>query len=137
MASISSSVSRISYSPFPSSLHRSRSREHTPPHVASFRKRSFGAITAVAASGRRYKGTVAREEKLAEMIAQKVAEAMQVCEGDEGKDSAACHVAWDEVEELSRAKALLHRRVASGHDPLEGFCKENPLSDECQLCDDD
>ncbi|KAH7689362.1 hypothetical protein IHE45_03G092600 [Dioscorea alata] len=134
MAPISSSVSRLCP---PAPLHWSRSGDRTNPSVISSRPRSIGAIRASAAAGRKYKGTVAKEEKLAEMITKKVEEAMEACEGDEGKESAGCRVAWDEVEELSRAMALLRRRVASGDDPLEGFCKANPNSDDCQLCDDE
>lgn len=76
-----------------------------------------------------------REEALSEMIERKVAEAIEVCEGDEGqKESEGCRVAWDEVEEISQAKADLRRR--DGADPLESFCQGNPDSDECVVDDD-
>jgi CP12 domain len=84
---------------------------------------------------KRYKGTVKREEVLSEMIEKKVAEAIEACEGDEGqKESEGCRVAWDEVEEISQAKADLRR--SDGADPLESFCQGNPESDECAVCDD-
>lgn len=75
-----------------------------------------------------------REEVLSEMIEKKVAEAIEACEGDEGQESEGCRVAWDEVEEISQAKADLRRR--NGADPLESFCQGNPESDECVVYDD-
>lgn len=73
------------------------------------------------------------------MIEKKVAEAMAACDGHEGqKESEGCRVAWDEVEEVSQAKADLRRRIADsgGADPLESFCQGNPDSDECLVYDD-
>lgn len=73
-----------------------------------------------------------REEKLAEMIEKKVAEAMEACDGDHGSDG--CRVAWDEVEEVSQAKAHLRRKMAdsaAASDPLHYFCQDNPDTDEC------
>jgi hypothetical protein len=47
-------------------------------------------------------------------------------------------VAWDEVEEVSQAKAGLRRRIAQGaDDPLEPFCSHNPLADDCAVVYDD
>ncbi|MQM18523.1 hypothetical protein Taro_051521 [Colocasia esculenta] len=95
-------------------------------------KRDLRAMAAV----RRYKGTKMREKRLAEMIEQKVLEAKEVCEGDDRSDE--CKVAWDEVEEVSQAKADLRRRLAeAGRDPLESFCQENPEKDECGVVYDD
>lgn len=85
---------------------------------------------------KKYKGTRMREKRLAEMIEQKVLEAKEACAGGQGSDE--CKVAWDEVEELSKAKANLRRRLAeSGRDPLESFCQENPDKDECSVVYDD
>ncbi|ONK81876.1 uncharacterized protein A4U43_C01F33770 [Asparagus officinalis] len=88
-------------------------------------------------TGKRYKGTAMREEMLTEMIVKKVAEAMEVCGGDEAKGSDGCRVAWDEVEEVSQAKAHLRRRIAESEaDPLESFCEDNPETDECRVYED-
>lgn len=90
-----------------------------------------------AAGIKRYWGTVMREAKLAEMIEKKVREAMEACDGEEGMGSDGCRVAWDEVEEVSKAKAVLRRRLAdSAADPLEPFCLENPYSYECRIYED-
>uniref|UniRef100_A0A1D1Z0E2 Calvin cycle protein CP12 n=1 Tax=Anthurium amnicola TaxID=1678845 RepID=A0A1D1Z0E2_9ARAE len=84
---------------------------------------------------RKYKGTRMREKRLAEMIEQKVMEAKEACEGDARSEE--CKVAWDEVEEVSQAKADLRRRLAAGGpDPLESFCQENPETDECRVYED-
>lgn len=91
----------------------------------------------VAAVAKKYKGTAMREEKLTEMIEKKVAEAMAACDGDEAKGSDGCKVAWDEVEEVSQAKADLRRRLAESEvDPLESFCRDNPETDECRVYED-
>ncbi|KAF5943153.1 hypothetical protein HYC85_020795 [Camellia sinensis] len=82
----------------------------------------------------KYKGTQMREKKLAEMIAKKVEEAKEVCEGDERSDE--CKVAWDEVEEVSQAKADLRLKLLEKQDPLEFFCQDNPETDECRIYDD-
>ncbi|KAL4583738.1 hypothetical protein LXL04_008321 [Taraxacum kok-saghyz] len=79
----------------------------------------------------KYKGTQMREKKLTELIESKIAEATQVCEGD--RDSDECKVAWDEVEEVSQAKADLRRKLDENKDPLQSFCEENPETDECLL----
>lgn len=82
----------------------------------------------------KYKGTQMREKKLTELIEAKVAEATQVCEGDRGSDE--CKVAWDEVEEVSQAKADLRRKLDENKDPLQSFCEENPETDECRIYED-
>ncbi|CAA2995477.1 calvin cycle protein CP12-3, chloroplastic [Olea europaea var. sylvestris] len=83
----------------------------------------------------KFKGTQMREKKLTEMIEQKVVEANQVCGEDETSDE--CKVAWDEVEEISQAKADLRLKLEKlQQDPLESFCQENPETDECRIYED-
>lgn len=83
----------------------------------------------------KYKGTQMREQKLTEMIEKKVMEAKQVCGEDETTDE--CKVAWDEVEEVSQAKAHLRQKLQLlQQDPLESFCQENPETDECRVYED-
>ncbi|KAJ0564604.1 putative calvin cycle protein CP12 [Helianthus annuus] len=79
----------------------------------------------------RYKGTHMREMKLAEMIERKVTEAEKVCAGDEGSDE--CKVAWDEVEEISQAKAHLRVKLERDEDPMEEFCSGDPETEECTV----
>ncbi|XP_021974101.1 calvin cycle protein CP12-3, chloroplastic [Helianthus annuus] len=79
----------------------------------------------------RYKGTHIREMKLAEMIERKVTEAEKVCAGDEGSDE--CKVAWDEVEEISQAKAHLRVKLERDEDPMEEFCSGDPETEECTV----
>lgn len=81
----------------------------------------------------KFKGTQVREKHLTEMIEKKVMEATEVCEGDKTSDE--CKVAWDEVEEVSQAKADLRRKMEK-EDPLESFCSDNPENDECVVFDD-
>lgn len=81
----------------------------------------------------KFKGTQMREKQLSEMIEKKVTEAKQVCEGDETSDE--CKVAWDEVEEVSQAKADLRRKLEK-QDPLEYYCQDNPETDECRVYED-
>ncbi|KAL7085737.1 hypothetical protein ACP275_14G297500 [Erythranthe tilingii] len=82
-----------------------------------------------------YKGTHMREQRLTEMIEKKVMEAKQVCGEDETSDE--CKVAWDEVEEVSQAKADLRLKLHHlQQDPLEHFCQENPETDECRIYED-
>ncbi|KAJ0009814.1 hypothetical protein Pint_32831 [Pistacia integerrima] len=45
------------------------------------------------------------------------------------------HVAWDEVEEVSQAKADLRRKLAK-QDPLEFFCQDNPEPEQCRIYED-
>lgn len=112
----------------------------------NFRPPLFSATLPSLRSGRRaagggrseikvYKGTHMRERRLTEMIEQKVAEAKQVCGEDETSDE--CKVAWDEVEEVSQAKADLRVKIHQlQQDPLEHFCQENPETDECRVYED-
>lgn len=82
----------------------------------------------------KFKGTRMREKKLTEMIEQKVREAKQVCQGDETSEE--CKVAWDQVEEVSQAKADLRLKLQKQQDPLEPFCHHNPHADECRFYQD-
>lgn len=83
----------------------------------------------------KYKGTQIREKHLTEMIEKKVIEAKEVCEGDERSEE--CKVAWDEVEEVSQAKADLRLKLEiEKQDPLEYFCQDNPETDECRIYED-
>ncbi|PAN36203.1 hypothetical protein GQ55_6G252100 [Panicum hallii var. hallii] len=89
-------------------------------------------VVAAAAAKRRYKGTARKEAALAELVERKVAEAMEACAGREAE--AGCRVAWDEVEEVSQARADLRRRIAEAPgDPLEPFCADNPADDDCAV----
>ncbi|KAG9456603.1 hypothetical protein H6P81_001111 [Aristolochia fimbriata] len=81
----------------------------------------------------KFKGTRMRDQQLSEMIEKKVLEAKEVCEGNSESDE--CKVAWDEVEEVSQAKADLRRKMEK-EDPLESFCSENPETDECRIYED-
>lgn len=86
-------------------------------------------------TGGKYKGTQLREKKLSEMIESKVMEAKKACDGDhDGSDE--CKVAWDEVEEVSQAKAHLRSKLERQEDPLESYCHGNPETDECLVYDD-
>ncbi|KAF8014978.1 hypothetical protein BT93_H0697 [Corymbia citriodora subsp. variegata] len=117
--------------------------------VATRRREKKPSLATVKASGgggggggggAKYKGTQMRERLLREMIEEKVAEAKEACEG-EGEAAAAsaeCRVAWDEVEEVSQAKAHLRLKLeVLRQDPLESFCGDNPETDECHVYDDD
>lgn len=88
-------------------------------------------VTAMAPA--KFKGTHMREKHLTEMIQKKVVEAKEACEDD--PISAECKVAWDEVEEVSQAKADLRLKMQN-QDPLESFCGENPETDECRIYED-
>ncbi|KAL2505929.1 Calvin cycle protein CP12-3 [Abeliophyllum distichum] len=100
---------------------------NTPPTSSS---RSGTRLKAM-----KFKGTQMREKKLTELIEQKVVEANQVCGEDETSDE--CKVAWDEVEEVSQAKADLRLKLEKlQQDPLESFCQENPETDECRIYED-
>ncbi|XP_059636904.1 calvin cycle protein CP12-3, chloroplastic-like [Cornus florida] len=81
----------------------------------------------------KYKGTQMREQQLTEMIEKKVMEAKEVCGGEPTSDE--CKVAWDEVEEVSQAKAHLRVKMEK-QDPLEYYCQDNPETDECRIYDD-
>ncbi|XP_009765560.1 calvin cycle protein CP12-3, chloroplastic [Nicotiana sylvestris] len=82
----------------------------------------------------KYKGTQMREKQLTEMIEKKVKEAKAVCGEDARSDE--CKVAWDEVEEVSQAKAHLRIKLQLNQDPLESFCQDNPETDECRIYED-
>ncbi|XP_027091392.1 calvin cycle protein CP12-3, chloroplastic [Coffea eugenioides] len=98
------------------------------------RMRRSGARATIMMMGK-YKGTQMREKQLTEMIEKKVREAKEVC-GEDGK-SDECKVAWDEVEEVSQAKADLRLKLEIMHqDPLESFCQDNPETDECRMYED-
>ncbi|XP_008799141.1 calvin cycle protein CP12-3, chloroplastic [Phoenix dactylifera] len=141
----SSSSLSLSSLPLPSSSGL-RSRSHRDPVAAIVSipasrwwqgRRGSAVAVAASAARKKYKGTVMREEKLAGMIERKVEEAKAACEGEEGKGSDGCKVAWDEVEEVSQAMAHLRRRLAeSDRDPLESFCQDNPETDECRVYED-
>ncbi|RLN05265.1 calvin cycle protein CP12-3, chloroplastic-like [Panicum miliaceum] len=99
---------------------------------APHQQRQPRRLVVAAAAKRRYKGTARREAALAELVERKVAEAMEACAGREAE--ARCRVAWDEVEEVSQARADLRRRIAEAPgDPLEPFCAHNPDDDDCAV----
>ncbi|KAF9683290.1 hypothetical protein SADUNF_Sadunf05G0197500 [Salix dunnii] len=81
----------------------------------------------------RFEGTLARSQLLTEMIEKKVIEAKEACKGDATSDK--CKVAWDEVEEVSQAKADFRLRLKK-QDPLEYYCQDNPETGECRIYDD-
>ncbi|GAB4846943.1 hypothetical protein Ancab_025953 [Ancistrocladus abbreviatus] len=91
-------------------------------------------IQAVGSGGPKYKGTQKREMHLNEMIEKSIKEAEETCQGDEISDE--CKVAWDQVEEVSQAKADLRLKLLNSQDPLESFCQENPETDECRIYED-
>ncbi|XP_043712156.1 calvin cycle protein CP12-3, chloroplastic [Telopea speciosissima] len=103
------------------------------PGVRSRKKAMQQPLSVRAMAVAKFKGTWMREKQLTEMIEKKVMEAKGVCKGNEASDE--CKVAWDEVEEVSRAKADLRRKMEK-HDPLEYFCQENPETDECRIYED-
>ncbi|KAF3619819.1 Calvin cycle protein CP12-3, chloroplastic [Capsicum chinense] len=82
----------------------------------------------------KYKGTQMREKQLTEMIEKKVKEAKEVC-GEDAR-SAECKVAWDEVEEVSQAKAHLRIKLQLNEDPLEPYCQDHPETEECRTYED-
>ena len=58
--------------------------------------------------------------------------AMQTCRNEKDTDSdTECVLAWDTVEELSKAVADRTSVV----DPLEYYCNQNPSAFECKLYD--
>lgn len=67
----------------------------------------------------RYKWTYDREKKLTEMMKIKMKKAREICDRNDGSDE--CKVAWDEVEEISQAKARLRDKLEHHQDPLEKF----------------
>ncbi|KAK9066195.1 hypothetical protein SSX86_013516 [Deinandra increscens subsp. villosa] len=105
-----------------------------PTRATRTRRRTLVVANGISGRSARYKGTLMREKKLTELIEVKVAEATQVCEGN--RDSDECKVAWDEVEEVSQAKADLRRKLDENKDPLQSFCEEHPETDECRIYED-
>ncbi|PWA98317.1 hypothetical protein CTI12_AA021300 [Artemisia annua] len=69
----------------------------------------------------RYKWTYDREKKLTEIMKTKMKKAREICDKNDGLDE--CKVAWDEVEEISQAKARLRDRLEHHQDPLEAFLR--------------
>lgn len=132
MASSSLALTALNFKPSPR-LSPSTSSSSFP---RSDRRRAAAAAAAgIRAEMKIYKGTHMREQRLTEMIEKKVMEAKQVCGEDESSDE--CKVAWDEVEEVSQAKADLRLKVHHlQQDPLEYFCRENPETDECRIYED-
>ncbi|MBA0780531.1 hypothetical protein Gotri_004623 [Gossypium trilobum] len=128
--SLTATSEKIPKSPFvPSSRVLSASFHCNEKRVS--RRMTINAM----GGGAKYKGTQMRKKQLSEMIEKKVTEAKEVCEGDETSDE--CRVAWDEVEEVSQAKANLRLRLeVEKKDPLESFCLENPETEECKVYDD-
>uniref|UniRef100_A0A2P2QQ42 Calvin cycle protein CP12-3ic-like n=1 Tax=Rhizophora mucronata TaxID=61149 RepID=A0A2P2QQ42_RHIMU len=138
-ASLTTTVLSSSISPrsdghgFPGRISRS---------LVAFRKNSHSdtarlMVTAAIGGGggvAKFKGTQMRERKLTEMIEKKVIEAKEVCEGDETSDE--CKVAWDEVEEVSQAKADLRLKLEKQQDPLLYYCQDHPETDECRIYED-
>ncbi|KAL1819942.1 hypothetical protein DCAR_0416247 [Daucus carota subsp. sativus] len=107
-----------------------RGKRRTDQVAVKWRVRAMGGET-----GAKYRGTQMREKKLTEMIESKVMEAKEACDGDhDGSDE--CKVAWDEVEEVSQAKAHLRSKLERQEDPLESYCDGNPETDECVVFDD-
>ncbi|CAM0147087.1 unnamed protein product [Urochloa decumbens] len=135
------SSSILSLFPAASALPAGLSASRSPPCARVVTRRQQQQprrLVAAAAAKRRYKGTARREAALAELVERKVAEAMEACAGHEAE--AGCRVAWDEVEEVSQARAHLRRRIAEApEDPLEPFCAHNPAADDCAVVyvDDD
>ncbi|KAL1190017.1 Calvin cycle protein CP12-3 [Cardamine amara subsp. amara] len=118
-------------------LHQKRPPIRTGSEIFQLRQtvpRRFRLMIATTATAK-YKGTKMREEKLSEMIEEKVKEATEVCVADERSEE--CRVAWDEVEEVSQARADLRIKLKLlNQDPLESFCQENPETDECRIYED-
>ncbi|CAL5005328.1 unnamed protein product [Urochloa decumbens] len=135
------SSSILSLFPAASALPTGISARRSPPpcaRVVTRHQQQQRRLVPAAAAKRRYKGTARREAALAELVERKVAEAMEACAGHEAE--AGCRVAWDEVEEVSQARAHLRRRIAEApEDPLEPFCAHNPAADDCAVVyvDDD
>ncbi|PKI35754.1 calvin cycle protein CP12-3, chloroplastic [Punica granatum] len=128
-------VSLPSFSPSPSPRSGLSAFRHVSGGNSRWEKVAAAAVAVKAMAGPKYKGTQMRETRLAEMIEQKVDEAKEVCEGDATSDE--CKVAWDEVEEVSQAKADLRLKLeVQKLDPLESFCQDNPETEECRIYED-
>ncbi|KAK4487551.1 hypothetical protein RD792_005802 [Penstemon davidsonii] len=133
---MASSSSILNLNPYPSLFNKTTLKKTIKfPSSFSLSSRKRVVFVVRAEMKKIYKGTHMREQKLAEMIEQKVSEAEQVCGEDEVSDE--CKVAWDEVEEVSQAKADLRLKLHQLHqDPLESFCQDNPETDECRIYED-
>nr|VDD64652.1 unnamed protein product [Brassica oleracea] len=134
MMSTTASHGRVMMLPSPS-----RALQNQQPLIGSdmfrLKQTELRGLRLVVAATAKYKGTKMREEKLSEMIVEKVKEATEVCEADVRSEE--CKVAWDEVEEVSQARADLRIKLRLlNQDPLESFCQENPETDECRIYED-
>ncbi|XWS74564.1 hypothetical protein CRYUN_Cryun01aG0009000 [Craigia yunnanensis] len=119
----------------PTSYFCSNPRMSASFHCNNKGEKRLSRMTVKVMRTAKYKGTHMREKRLTELIEKKVTEAKEVCKGDE--TSGECKVAWDEVEEVSQAKANLRLRLEiEKKDPLEFFCQENPETDECRVYED-
>ncbi|KAL3679654.1 hypothetical protein R1sor_022610 [Riccia sorocarpa] len=98
----------------------------TPLRVKSFRARPVVSMAVP-------EEATAEIEKITDLIDKKVTEANDVCKGD---DTVECVAAWEEVEELSAARAHKKVFIESNKDPLEKFCDQNPEADECRTYED-
>ncbi|GLJ54824.1 hypothetical protein SUGI_1177450 [Cryptomeria japonica] len=100
---------------------------------AKFSVRQIGPRMVERGGGVKVKSGDGRSEMLSEIIVEKVSEAEQICEGKETSEE--CAVAWDEVEEVSQAKAHFISNKCS-NDPLEAYCLEHPDAHECLIYED-
>jgi hypothetical protein len=67
-------------------------------------------------------------------IEQAREEARAAC-GENGDSSAACAVAWDEVEEL-QAEASHQKETEVPKTSFQQYCADNPEADECRVYED-
>lgn len=85
-------------------------------------------------SSRMYlKPVSAAPDKLSDLVADSVKGAEEAC--SENPASGECAAAWDVVEETSAAASHARDKQKQNSDPLEGYCKENPETDECRVYD--
>ncbi|VVB03610.1 unnamed protein product [Arabis nemorensis] len=74
------------------------------------------------------------EGGISEKVEKSIQEAKETCADD--PVSGECVAAWDEVEELSAAASHARdKKKATGSDPLEEYCSDNPETDECRTYD--
>ncbi|RAL45067.1 unnamed protein product [Cuscuta campestris] len=132
MASLSFTAFSLSSKPSSCSVRMSK---RSPRQLQSAAAGTAAPSPSGGSGGAKYKGTHMRETKLAEMIEKKVIEAKEICGEDETSDE--CKVAWDEVEEVSQAKADLRLKLQKKQDPLEFFCQDHPETDECAIPDEE
>lgn len=107
---------------------------HVPSGFMRSTRKEVQKVVMMSSGVPKYKGTHMREKQLTEMIEKKVKEAKEVCGEDARSDE--CKVAWDEVEEVSQAKAHLRLKLQLNEDPLEPYCQDNPETDECRTYED-